>query len=72
MTNTLNINDKNDGESLKIPLAECIEGKNCINYNLTSIPFPGLLLSNSNYHSHGQSHPDSFGMVLIEVLKTQT
>ena len=48
MTNTLNFNGKNDGESLKIPLAEYIEGKNCINYKSASIPFPGLLLSNSN------------------------
>ena len=72
MTKTLNFNDKNDGVSLKIPLAEYFEGKNCINYKLASIQFPGLLLSKSNYHSHGQSQLDSLVMVLNVAFKTLT
>ena len=55
MTKTLNFNDKNDGESLKIPFAKYIVGKNFINNKLTLIPFPGLL--------HGSRECLNFGAV---------
>ena len=61
------LENKNNGDSSIIPLAEYIVRENGINYKLASMSFPGLLLSISNYHSQWKSQLGSL-VVLLKVI----